>query len=232
MPHLIRTPEDIFRAERKDVYTLEFRQQDPLANRETYEEMEAWFKQHLPESSTEMLGPSEHSGWIEGGPTSLRIAFTDADLATFCAQWENADGTSLDSRFQCCIRPYADWWEKRGKFMPTLERPEKPGASVWIETPLGILNHVLTDTDVLYHPANARNLWANACDQWPELKTLDLENLRHGLVGKYDSPESPWVLLWNRPFGEMFKNKDIDAYWRSVADWLRLPPDTEIGSEW
>lgn len=92
--------------------------------------MQDWFSRNLPNSRTETPAPSEHSGWIMGGPSSLRIAFTDADLATFCAQWERLDGTRLDPRFQCGIYADVDWWRLHGHFMPTFTRPEGPEVSV------------------------------------------------------------------------------------------------------
>ena len=115
MPQLIHTPEEVFRRERRDIYTLEFQEGSSEDIQKTFKKMQAWFKQNTPDSPTEMLAPSEYSGWIDGGPTSLRIAFTPADLAIFCEQWENTDGGSLDPRFQCCIHPYADWLENDGK---------------------------------------------------------------------------------------------------------------------
>ncbi len=231
MPQRIRTPEEIFRSERRDIYTLEFQAKTSAELQKTFKEMQDWFNQNTPDSPTEMLAPSEHSGWIVGGPMSLRIAFTPADLEIFCKRWENTDGGSLDPRFQCSLHPYVDWWEKHGRYMPTLARPEGLGVSVWIETSLGILSHVLPDPEANYHPAKAADLWANACQQWPELKAQSLDDLRYGCVVRTVAPTAPWLLLWNAPY-TMLRNLRNDECWRAVADWLRLPADTDIGSEW
>ena len=49
--------------------------------------------------------------------------FSESDLAAYCARWENQKGKSMDSRLQCFLSPYKDWFAKHGNFIPTLERP-------------------------------------------------------------------------------------------------------------
>lgn len=141
---LIRTPEDIFRAEGKDVYCLHFNQDDASQVAQTRSEMLDWLSQHLPGTRTELVGPSEHSGFLMGGPAALRVDFSEQGLAVFCARWENPEtGLSLDPRFQCFLMPYADWLAEHGHFVPTLDKPGHVGLAVWIDTPLGVLTHVL-----------------------------------------------------------------------------------------
>lgn len=231
MPQLIRTPEDIFRAERRDIYALHFRETTSNAIRNTAQEMKAWFEQHMPDSVLEVMGPSERSGWIEGGPTALRIAFTEPDLQRFCKQWEHPDGKSKDPRFQCCIHPFQRWWNQHGHYMPTMQQPNGPGVSVWIESPLGMLCNVLDDAQVESHPASALDLWANACQQWPALQDVNFNDLHHGQVLKLKEP-GQWLMLWNESFASMASQGGrTDADWRQVADWLRLPKDSRIASE-
>ncbi len=230
MPQLIRTPEDIFRAERRDVYALHFAEEDRNTSRATNDEMQRWFAQHMPDSPTEPMAPSEHSGFIEGGPIGLRIAFTDADLQRFCQLWEDAQGQSIDPRFQCYQYAYQNWWNKYGHYQPTLAQPQGPGASVWIESPLGTINHVLPAGQANHHPATVRDLWANACLQWPQLLALELDDLHHGQV-LFDRHRERWMLLWNEPFANA-ASPHTEEHWRALADWLQLPPETHIGSEY
>jgi len=245
MPHIIRTPEDIFRAEKRDIYALHW-----LDNGDDIEwirssvfeniwaEMAQWFAQHMPDSPTEFMACSEHSGIIAGGPISLRIAFTDTDLQRFCQIWETPDGKSLDPRFQCYQHSYQAWWNKHGRYQPTLAQPQGPGVSVWIATPIGILCHVLTDPTLTRHPATARDLWVHAQEQWPELASLNLEDLRYGRVIRKTRrfrhrPSSEWLLIWNAPFKDLLEQDEDKRqhHWRNVIDWLRLPEDTETNSE-
>lgn len=227
MPMRIRTPEDIFRAERRDVYALSFLENTPEAIEKTWQDMQVWLTQHLPDSPTEAMAPSEHSGYLTGGPITLRVAFTEVDLQRFCAQWETPIGLSVDPRFQCNEYPYLTWLGQHGHFSPTVERPHDPGVSVWIESPLGILNHVLPPEHNL-HPATARDLWVNACQLLPGLQAHDLDELNVGRVC-WDSAQPNYTLLWNAPFPGPIEI--VESHWRGVADWLRLPPDANIGSE-
>lgn len=111
----IRTPEDVLRNERCDVYIVEFREQDPRKKNKTWVEIEKWLRQNLPESAIEILGPSENSNYIEGGPLTMRVSFTQRDLRTFCTRWEDAEGRSVDPRFQCILLSYKDWQQKQRK---------------------------------------------------------------------------------------------------------------------
>ena len=107
MPQFIRTPEDIFRAERRDVYALHFCETTSKAIQKTWQEMKAWFEQHMPDSPTEMMGPSEHSGWIEGGPSALRIAAPHGPVTITCfrrQQWLQGWRTPVPAP-QCDIVP-------------------------------------------------------------------------------------------------------------------------------
>lgn len=231
MVQLIRTPEQIFREERRDIYALRFLQRREDDVRQTRQEMHAWFAKHMPDSRTESLAPSEHSGFIVGGPIELRIAFTDDDLQQFCQRWETPDGKSNDPRFQCYQYSYLAWWNKRGHYQPTLERPNILGPSVWVVTPLGILSHVLSIEQGHYHSATVRDIWANACEQWPEFKPMNLDDLSHGQV-VWSEHANKWLLLWNAPFSELWEFAEKTERWRKVADWLGLPSDSEIASEY
>ena len=235
MPQIIRTPEDIFRDEGRDIYALHGQDNtlDPEHLEAVWSEMQQWLALHMPDSPTERMAPSEHAGFIVGGPTGLRIAFTQADLQRFCQIWETPDGMSRDPRFQCYQYSYQEWWSQHGHYQPTLAQPQAPGISVWIETPLGIVSHVMPADDITSHPATVRDLWANAQCQWPRLQAVQLDDLNHGRV-MWLPGESQWLLLWNAPFNSGLHRSSAaaDAHWRQTADWLRLPLQTQICSEY
>lgn len=75
-----------------------------------------------------------------------------------------------------------------------------------------------------------RDLWANACLQWPQLLALELDDLHHGQV-LFDRHRERWMLLWNEPFANE-ASCHTEEHWRALADWLRLPPETHIGLEY
>jgi hypothetical protein len=124
MPKLYRTPEDIFRAEGKDVNFLHFNEVDETQLAQTRREMEDWLAQHLPGTRTEPMRSTESMGFLTGGPVGLRVDFSPQGLLTFCKRWENtATGQSLDPRFQCYLMRYADWFAEHGHFVPSLDKP-------------------------------------------------------------------------------------------------------------
>ena len=231
MPMLIRTPEDVFRAEGKDIYALHFLQEHPDEVELTRKEMADWFSRHLPDSPTEWLAPSEHSGYIVGGPLSLRVEFSDADLSAFCAQWETPAGKSLDPRFQCYVMPFERWFATYGHFVPTLDKPTDRGVALWIDTPLGLLTHVLPHdpaAELASHPGHYLDLWMHAVKLWPELAGLEADNLVHGWVYRTQSVASGWALVYSDRFDAPLQ-PDRQA---EILAWLGFPADTVMVSEY
>jgi hypothetical protein len=104
MPQDIRTPEEIFRAERKDLYIIRFKPEEEmkwLPNPPGRKELLAWFTSNLPSVRIEPLAPSEQSGILSGYDGSIRVDFDQDSLAAYSAHWEDAEGASVDSRWQC-----------------------------------------------------------------------------------------------------------------------------------
>lgn len=231
MPMLIRSPEDIFRAEGKDIYVLHFLQDDPDEADRTRSEMTDWFGQHLPTSRTEWMAPSEHSGYIVGGPVGLRVDFTDADLAAFCAQWETPAGKSLDPRFQCYLMPYERWHAKYGHFVPSLDKPTHRGPALWIDTPLGVLTHVVADdpeSEVTRHPGHYLDLWMHAVKLWPKLATLDADDLVHGWVYRTKDEAAVWMVVYSDSFRAPLQPERQ----AEILAWLGFPADAQMVSEY
>lgn len=232
MPMLIRTPEEIFRAEGKDIYFLHFHEwQDIAKTEQVRQEMQDWIAQHLPGTHTEQMAPSENSGYLMGGPVGLRIDFSGQGLAAFCARWEEpATGKSIDPRFQCFVMPYAKWFAKHGHFVPSLSKPEHVGPAVWIDTPLGLLAHVLSPQEAEQtseHPAHYLDLWMHAVKLWPALEALDANELIHGRVLIRPDEPSGWGVMYSDVYSISF-NAVRKA---EVLAWLGLPANTRMVSE-
>lgn len=111
----IRTPDEVFRREKTDIYFLDFREKRESQKQKTQIEIQSWIREHLPEVKTEILGPFEDSAYVEGGPLMLRLIFSDNDLKKFCAEWEDQDGKSITKRFQLCQISYHDWLSDKSK---------------------------------------------------------------------------------------------------------------------
>ena len=114
---LVRTPEQVLRETRCNLYFIQFSQSPfemgKIEDIPGRKELRAWFAKECPEIELENLGPPEGSGWISGGIGILmRVGFDKASLAKFCAVWENADGSSKDPRWQCHIYGYRDYLKR------------------------------------------------------------------------------------------------------------------------
>lgn len=224
----IRTPEDIFRIEKKDVYALRFNQDNPAQKELALAEMQRWLYLNMPQSPTEILGPSEHSNWLEGGPTMLRIDFRQGDLERFLKTWETRDGLSKDPRFQCCLLSYDEWFQEYSGYIPTLGRPSSPGVALWVETPLGTISHVVANPGLKHHPTNYANFWKHAREIWADMENTELVDHHHGSV-IYSPQREEYTLLWNaavdsEPVSQVER-------WLRIAQWLRLPPSSKIAQE-
>lgn len=228
----VRTPEDIFREERRDVYALDFSQSkvDPATS---IKQMQLWFAKHMPSSTLELLAPTEQSEWmwLEGRVTSLSVNFAEGDLLKFFKKWLTPKGRSRDRRFQSVFYSYRHWWEKNRHFIPTLDKPEKAGVCIWIESPIGILSHTLMDPKQTQHPSTPKDIWANACEQWPQLRAFKLEQLRHGVVDRIATRPVRWSFIWNAP-AQLWEISSNPKGWKKMLQWLCLPPDTSVDSQW
>jgi hypothetical protein len=230
MPMLIRTPEDIFRAEKKDIYCIQPVSEwdaNTAAGKAGVEMIHQWIKDNLPGTKTEVMAPSEHSGWIMGGPTSLRVDFSEEGLKEFMRQWEDENGKSLDPRFQCYQMPYDAWWEKHGRFVPTRDKPNGIGLTVWLHTPLGFIHHQLDAEDAKLndsHPSSYLDIWAHAKELWPELAEWDVDMVTHGKI--IPREESDWLVVFMLPIS--FKQCFPEPSAQEIRDWFNLPEDAEV----
>lgn len=233
MPQLIRTPEQIFREEGKDIYLIRFRNRKGL-NSPVGKEIQKWLHTNLPQVRIELLAPSEDSGCISGYFGDLRVDFSEADLTTFCARWETPEGKSVDRRFQCYLMPYQTWFEKHGHFVPTNERPTGLGLTLWWDTPIGIIHHQVSMEEAVTrnlrsHPGKPADLWMHAIRLWPELASVDATVQTYGWVEPTEPDEGGnvrWILLIDNFPGYPKDRKEV------LREWFGLPEETLIRSFW
>ncbi|MFC0349244.1 hypothetical protein [Undibacterium danionis] len=233
MPLLIRTPDQIFREEAKDIYFIRFfdinkengfghgiDEQSPASS-----EFRQWLKTHLPHVKVERMAPSERSGWIEGYFGDIRVDFSDEDLAKFCAHWEDEKGESNDARLRCFIMGYKAWFAEHGKCIPTRERPTKLRTTTWWDTPIGFIYY---QSEADHAPAEPRDVWMHALKLWPELSSLKLDDLlnpdklTHGVIFKAENDK--WMAMFSdAPFSEYHFSRESD-----LREWFMLPDDAEV----
>lgn len=237
MPRLIRSPEEIFRAEKKDIYVIHSKEES-VSGHPGLQEVSAWIAVHLPGTTVEPLGPSEYSGVISGDSGKrLRVDFTEKALSAFCERWER-NNASIDPRFQCFIYPYDRWFQKHGRTVATPEISQGKGPVVWIHTPSGFFGNRCTETDAhgryhSRHPSNQRDLWVNIVQSHPKLAALDPEQLTYGNL--FCTPDGrPKVATYVRPWHQVLKHESSESHdsfspaVEQIRDWLRLPANVEI----
>ena len=137
MPIILSSPEAWFRTKGCDFY--EFRSTD-------FDDADAFFRQPkklpslltdwlastFPDRSLQRLGPSEHSGFICGGPRLEVIKMSPEEVSLYSAQWEDATGKCNDARWQCYQWPYEMWLEKFEHINVALGRPPEGTAYRWL----------------------------------------------------------------------------------------------------
>lgn len=146
MPYLIDTPEGWFRKRRRDIHVLEYeipeefenlssRQQEALRKqyRKDSQILERWIKANLPGVELTILGPSEYSGYIIGGPT-MKVADFDAPARkVFEQHW------IAGQPWRVRIEPYADWAKKMDSVRLLTSQANPDESCRWWDTPQGII---------------------------------------------------------------------------------------------
>jgi len=178
MPYLIDTPEGWFRKHCCDIHVLEYeipedfeklssRQQEALRKqyRKDNQILERWIKANLPCVELTILGPSEYSGYIIGGPTMRGADFDAASREAFEQHW--AAGRPWRVR----IEPYADW-AKKIESVRLLDIPASPNESCrWWDTPQGI---ILMSTDLEGNLLSRYDAFWRLKQLRPELTSTDV----------------------------------------------------------
>ena len=126
MPKLIRTIDEYFKVEKKDLYLIKFTQYQkkgafdfkqmtspPQGKKELLE----WFKLNLPNTRIEDIFQYPESTGIEHAPWdhTICIHFDEISLKVFCEKWEDEDGKSLSPDFQCYFYQVNRYTERQSK---------------------------------------------------------------------------------------------------------------------
>lgn len=131
MPQLVRTPEEILRETKRDLYFIRFHEAGwlgPWGPVTARSEVEAWFAEHLPHIAIEPMGPSELSGILSGGcDRDMYVDFDEAALKHFVEVWENPDGSYKDPRWTCYYMSY----EAFMKTSPVADGPHPLDEDEW-----------------------------------------------------------------------------------------------------
>lgn len=183
MPCIISTPEEWFRSQQRDLYVIEYRapereDEDSLAEddeaqsrfMQAQKELNAWFEERLPLTPLRIIGASEYSGWITGGPGYFTADFDPAGLALFNAEWDENSAWYIET-----------WpisvWQQRIEAAQLLPSPVGALQKMqWWDTPQGIL---LLSGYPLKEDAYCENGFLSVEDGWWRLQQLVPELSEH-----------------------------------------------------
>lgn len=108
MPCIVSTPEEWFRTQQRDLYVIQYRTEededvDESAFKQAQKELNAWFDERIPHTPLRIIGASEYSGWLTGGPRYFTADFDPYGLALFKSAWDE------NSAWYVEIWPISDW---------------------------------------------------------------------------------------------------------------------------
>lgn len=73
MPQLISTPEEWFRNQKRDLYVVRHKETTGRLSNKKFKAdqklLRNWFAEKIPNTSLDVIGASENSGYLLGGPT-------------------------------------------------------------------------------------------------------------------------------------------------------------------
>jgi hypothetical protein len=222
MPYRIETPECWFRTRQIDLYVLEYQvsEEHSLAlsdsealnteYREDQKILHAWFSENLPATELQIVGPSEYSGYITGGPCSITADFDEASLTTFRAAWEKPD-----SRWQIELQTYNQWLV-RIRSCVLLPVPLATQQRVlWWDTPEGfILLSAVTDNSLL----SRWDAWWLLPQLLPVFKNANMDDFPCGEYFPDEDPRHSYVVIdYGDVYGDKWRGDDYEKTMVQIA---------------
>lgn len=237
MPQLISTPEDWFRNQMRDLYLICPAQESKFSKKKYMAEqkkLHAWFADHLPHTPLSIVGPSEYSGWIEGGPRYLAADFDSAGLAAFTAAWGEEKFWRIE------IWSFADW-RKRVETVELLTSPVGNLQKIrWWDTPRGILmlnantkGNFLggLSVDASEGLLSLHDGWWRLQQLFPEFSELKADTFPCGLYWPAENKNCPSFMIIEYVFGGGWDSdnyaKDVQKI-RSLKNTIGIPDDMPL----
>jgi len=181
MPMRVSTPERWFRMRQCDLYQFQLAE----GQKELPVELKDWIAENLADRTIELLGPSEHSGWIMGGPCYPTLAMSEEEVLKFSHRWEDDSGKSNDPRWQCYQRRYSDWFEQFDRIEVFKGSPPKGMQFRWLFCDAGLywLRGHYQDSDASHRDFPGEPCiddWWWACRKFPEIEAATVSSFMMG----------------------------------------------------
>ena len=244
MPYLISTPEDWFRIQKRDLHLIRVANEEQTYSKNEYlaaqKKLHAWFADNLPHVSRSVIGPSDYSGWIEGGPCYITADLNPSDINTFSAAW---DGNSF---WRLEIWPFDDWL-KRVESANLLTSPachlQKLHSNFcsgfiqtarWWDTPKGVLmldaysKGTFVDMEPGEHFLSLRDGWWRMQQLFPEFSGLEADTFPCGYFRTYQDKTQASGLMIEYSFDAKW---DANEYAKDTKKIQHLKNVLGIGDE-
>lgn len=236
MPMLLSTPERWFRTRQCDFY--EFRPADAEDDRpvDLPAELTDWLAASFPDRELQPLGPSEHSGWISGGPAMKVLPLNTEEVQRYSQRWEDANGKSLDPRWQCFQWPCQMWRDRCARIEVTAGMPPAGTPFRWLLCSAGLYWLRGSYSDETQHskfPGEpCFDDWWVVCQHFPEV--LAATNAPFMMGSDYEKADGKRTVIFETYQREDDDVTDVllfdeDAHnTEQVRSAMALPNDVEI----
>lgn len=206
MPYLIGTPEGWFRINQRDLHLI--RPTKEIGSREEWlsakEELYAWFADHLPAVPLGIVGPSEYSGWIEGGPAYITADLDSSGIAALNAAWKDGSSWKIETWL------FDDWLKYiEAANLLSSPVPETQKWVRWWDTPKGILMLNATtmgpfvDVEQGENILSLRDGWWRMQQLFPEFSGLKADAYPCGHFWRLEDVKAPALLVIRCAYTEL-----------------------------
>jgi hypothetical protein len=236
MPMIIPTPEEWFRNEKRDLYLIRYQRSGKFSKKKNMADQIAlnnWFEKQLPNTPLSIIGPSEYSGWITGGPSYFTADFDSASLAIFNSAW----GAGTAWKIEACS---FDEWRDRIESINLLTSPGLKYKKVrWWDTSRGIfIMNAITEGRYVDSDDKASELQLTRNDGWwrlqqliPEFSELSVDTFPSGVFWpQADSIGNTYLILdyvFNADWKSEIYAKDEEKI-RHIKRAIGVPDDMAI----
>lgn len=211
MPMIISTPEEWFRIQRRDLYLIVLNENLGDPTKDKYKEyqqlLNKWFDEHLPKTPLSIIGASENSGWIEGGPSYFTADLDTNTLAIFNTAW------GPESEWKIEVWSFEEWRER----VESLNLITSPGLNYkkvrWWDTSRGILFlNAITQGRFVGGEENTEEIHLTHRDGWWRLQQL------FPAFSEFPVDKFPSGIFW--PHANDYNESFIILDWTWKAEWV------------
>lgn len=230
MPQLVCTPEGWFRTHQRDLHLIRPTKKE-VSKKEwisQQKKLHAWFAATLPSATLGVIGPSEYSGWLMGGPAYISVDIDSSGIGIFNEAW------GADSFWKVESWSYADW-RNRVESAILLQVPltEMHDNLRWWDIPekgILLLDANTTGTFVGVEPEShtftlsKQDAWWRLQQLFPEFAEMEWDDFPCGYFRNFKDGKMSSLLVIESLVGCAHPEKGWDSgrYSQSIEDIQRL----------